>query len=128
VTTDAPDIPERVLRFISESIHTVPQLEALLLLWQEPEKSWSADEIASRTYVSLETGQQILRSLQARQLATGDGTHYRYSPAWDSSGTLMAEVSRTYRRHLVRITTFIHTGPSTSVRDFARAFDFKKDR
>lgn len=129
MTKDAPDISETVLRFISERIDTVPQLEALLLLWQEPGKSWTAEEIARRVYVSPETARQILRSLQARQLATDeDGPCYRYSAAWDGSGTLMAEVASTYRRHLVRIATFIHSGASASVRDFARAFDFKKER
>ncbi len=117
------------MRFLSERIDTVPQLEALLLLWQEPGKSWGAAEIAGRVYVSLETGQQILRSLQARQLATNDGgTSYRYSAEWDGSGALMAEVASTYRRHLVRIATFIHSRGSASVRDFARAFELKKDR
>lgn len=129
VTTDTPDIPERVLRFLSERIDAVPQLEALLLLWQEPSKAWSVDEIARRVYVSPETSQQILRSLQTRQLAiSDDGAGYRYSAAWDGSGTLMAEVASTYRRHLVRIATFIHSGASASVRDFARAFHLKKDR
>lgn len=129
VTSDAPDIPERVLHFISKHIDSVPQLEALLLLWQEPHKAWSVDEIASRVYVSRELGQQILRSLQSRQLAMqDDGDVYRYSAAWDASGTLMAEVVSTYRRHLVPIATFIHSRGSASVRDFARAFDLKKDR
>jgi hypothetical protein len=129
VTKDIPEISERVLRFLSERIDTVPQLEALLLLWQEPSKPWGAAEIAGRVYVSPETGQQILRSLQARQLAISDGEiSYRYSADWDGSGTLMAEVASTYRRHLVRIATFIHSRGSASVRDFARAFDLKKDR
>ncbi len=129
MTKDAPDIPERVLRFISETIDTVPQLEALLLLWEEPDKSWSPDEIASRVYVSREVSQQILRSLETRQLAINEvDARYRYSAAWDSSGTLMPDVASTYRRHLVRIATFIHSGASTSVRDFARAFNLKKDR
>ena len=127
MTTDAPDIPERVLRFLAETVDTVPQLEALLLLWQEPGKSWSAEEIAGRVYVSPETGQQILRSLETRRLAVSEGGSYRYSSAWDGSGTLMAEVASTYRRHLVRIATFIHSGASASVRDFARAFNLKKD-
>ena len=33
-----------------------------------------------------------------------------------------------YRRHVVRIATFIHAGASQAVREFARAFDLKKER
>jgi hypothetical protein len=129
VTTDATDISDRVLRFLAENIDTVPQLEALLLLWQEPSKSWTADEIAGRVYVTRETGQLILRALQARRLATSDDLLlFRYSKDWDESGTLIDELATTYRRHLVRIATLIHNGASSSVRDFARAFDLKRDR
>jgi hypothetical protein len=127
---NAPEISERVLRFIAESVDSVPQIEALLLLWQEPDKGWSVDDIAARIYVTRETAQSILRSLQVRQLATFDNpaSSYRYSAAWDTSGTLMAEVAAVYRRQLVRVTTIIHSGASSSVRAFARAFDLKKDR
>ncbi len=129
MTTDAPNISDRVLRFLAGNIDTVPQLEALLLLWHEASKSWTADEIAGRVYVTRETAQLILRSLQVRRLATGDDqAQFRYSKEWDESGTLMDEVATTYRRHLVRIATLIHNGASSPVRDFARAFHLKRDR
>jgi len=126
---DAQELPERVLRFIAEQIDSVPQLEALLLLWREPDRWWNADEIASRVYVSREVGQHVLRSLTARQLATFDAASgYRFFCAGDDSLTLLAEVDSAYRRHLVTITKLIHSGASSSVRDFARAFELKKDR
>jgi hypothetical protein len=53
---------------------------------------------------------------------------YRYNPQWDASGEVMPEVAAAYRRHLVPIATFIHSRASTAVREFARAFDLKKDR
>jgi hypothetical protein len=40
----------------------------------------------------------------------------------------MPEVAASYRRHLVPLATFIHSRASTAVREFARAFDLKKDR
>jgi hypothetical protein len=40
----------------------------------------------------------------------------------------MPEVAAAYRRHLVPLATFIHSRASTAVREFARAFDLKKDR
>ena len=53
---------------------------------------------------------------------------YRYNPQWDPSGQVMPEVAAAYRRHLVQLATFIHSRASTAVREFARAFDLKKDR
>ncbi|HEX7114626.1 MAG TPA: hypothetical protein VF193_05805 [Steroidobacter sp.] len=127
----SPDVPEAVWQFIAEKIDTVPQLEALLLLWENPNRAWTAGEMAQRIYVKPEAAAQILEALQRRQLASAEGeeeVRYRYNPGWDTKGTLMAEVVRAYRRHLVPIATFIHSGASSSVREFARAFNLKKER
>jgi hypothetical protein len=126
-----PGIPEKVLQFIAAKIDTVPQIEALLLLWENPQHDWSEQELASRIYVSSEDAASILQALQRRQLialAGATSSTYRYSSDWDPSGELMAEVAETYRRHLVPLTTYIHSRASSAVREFARAFDLKKDR
>jgi hypothetical protein len=126
----ATEIPDRVLRFLAERIDTVPQLEALLLLWQDPERPWSEEEIAARVYVSRAAAAATLQALHRQQLVTIDGNppRYSYNASWDTTADLMAEVAHQYRRHLVRIATFIHSGASISVREFARAFDLKKER
>jgi len=36
-------------------------------------------------------------------------------------------VDETYRREVVRVSTLIHSKPSSPVRDFARAFRFTKE-
>lgn len=123
-----PEISARVLEFLAQKIDSVPQLEAVLLLWQAPEKPWRAEEVAARLYVSPEQASAILRALQLRQLAQADDQGaYRYSAAWDGTGTLMSEVAETYRRNLVHMTRIIHAGASAAVRDFARAFNLKDD-
>jgi hypothetical protein len=104
----SPEIPARVLQFLAERIDTVPQLEGLLLLWEDPQRLWSEEELAGRIYVG--------RAVAAT------------NPQWDPSGEVMAEVAAAYRRHLVPLATFIHSRASTAVREFARAFDLKKDR
>lgn len=123
-----PDVPDEVWQFIAEKIDTVPHLEALLLLWENQNSVWSEDEIAARIYVSRDAAAGILQALQRRQLVSveaGPPPRYRYNPAGDAS-SLMPRVVVAYRRHLVPIATFIHTGASSSVREFARAFDLKK--
>jgi hypothetical protein len=125
-----PNIPERVLAFIAHKIDTVPELEALLLLWQERDKCWRPEEIAERLYVARDVALAVLRALHSRQLALHDSQTglYRYSAEWDASGTLMAEVADTYRHNLVRVATLIHSRASSAVREFARAFEWKTDR
>lgn len=126
---EAPVIPSRVLGFLAEKIDTVPQLEALLLLWQDPARCWRAEQIGARLYVSEQSASAILRSLQMQGLAACDQDGaFCYCPAWDGSGDLMAEVALAYRHNLIYIATLIHSRGSSAVRAFARAFDLKKDR
>jgi hypothetical protein len=129
--TTSPQIPGRVLQFLAERIDTVPQLEALLLLWENPQRLWSEEELAARIYVGRPVAATILQALQRQQLVTcesGPAQRYGYNPQWDPSGEVMPEVAAAYRRHLVQLATFIHSRASTAVREFARAFDLKKDR
>jgi len=122
-------IPDNVLQFVSERIDTVPQMEALLLLWENQTRAWDEDEIGARIYVTPDVAAEIMRTLQRRQLIHADGVNrYRYNPAWDRTGVLMAQVATEYRRHLVAMATLIHSKAPSSVREFARAFDLKKER
>jgi hypothetical protein len=128
---DAPDVPPRVLQFIADKIDTVPELEALLLMWESPARAWLDEEIARSVYVTTHAAMGILQSLERRNLVCGDEhqpRRYAYSNSWDTCGDLMAEVAAAYRRHLIQVATFIHSNGSASIREFARAFDLKKDR
>jgi hypothetical protein len=126
---NSPQIPANVLQFIAERIDTVPQLEALLLLWESPpQHAWTEEELAGRIYVSRQVAAQTLQALQRQNLIVAESTQYRYNPQWDPTGQLMPEVAAAYRRHLVQLATFIHSRASTAVREFARAFDLKKDK
>jgi hypothetical protein len=128
--TASLEIPARVLQFLAERIDTVPQLEALLLLWENPQRPWTEEELAARIYVGQPVAAPILQALLRQQLVTDEAgsAGYRYNPQWDPSGEVMPEVASAYRRHLVPLATFIHSRASTAVREFARAFDLKKDR
>ena len=83
----SPEIPARVLQFLAERIDTVPQLEALLLLWENPQRLWSEEELAARIYVGRPVAATILQALQRQQLATAEpasAVRYRYNPQWDA--------------------------------------------
>lgn len=123
-------ISQQVLQFIAEQIDTVPQLECLLLLYQHRNHVWIADEIAARIYISPQVAREVLETLQRRELiaSEGDPPRYRFNPGGTASDELIGEVASEYQRHLVRLTTFIHSKAPASVREFARAFELKKER
>ena len=124
------ELPEDVLRFLQDRIDSVPHLEAVLLLWERPERSWTREEMASRLYLPAEADAQLMEDLARSGLAefaVESPRTYRYSPAWDDGG-LMAKVAAAYSRQLVTVARLLHAKASPGVREFARAFHLKKDR
>jgi hypothetical protein len=121
------DIPDDVLEFVARRIDSVPHLEALLLFFDNPDKVWTAADIASRVYVGRETARDILNDLARHSFVTArepDG--FCYERTWDEAG-LMPRVAETYRRHLVLVAELIHAKAApTAVQEFARAFKFTK--
>jgi DNA-binding MarR family transcriptional regulator len=125
-----PAISQHVLQFIAQQIDTVPQLECLLLLYEHDNDAWIPEKVAARIYTSPQVARAILDTLQRRGLvaAEGDPQRYRFAPGGTASRELVRDVAEEYQRNLVPIATFIHSKASASVREFARAFDLKKDR
>ena len=120
-----------VYEYILEKIESVPHLEAVILLWNSRPVGWSAEELASRLYVSSERTAQILQDLirqQFVQQSAATPPRFSYLPRSEEQNDWMFRVDTAYRREIVRISTMLHSKASPSVREFARAFRFKKDR
>ena len=129
--TQSPEPEDEVYTFVLDQIETVPHLEALLLLWNSRPQPWSVENLAKRLYVSREIVDVLLEGLMGRGLivcvqGTPDG--YRYESSSIAQDQLLSTLDLTYRRETVRISMMIHSKPSSSVREFARAFRFTKER
>ena len=121
---------QRVDQFIVDEIDSVPHLEALLILWNSRPKQWSVEELSGFLYVPREVTQIILAELSHRNLISaqpGASETYFCDPPSEETQKLLRDVDRTYRKELVRVSQMIHSKASAAVRDFARAFRFKKD-
>ncbi|HEV2322992.1 MAG TPA: hypothetical protein VGS10_03470 [Terracidiphilus sp.] len=125
-------VPDRqqVDRFIVDEIDSVPQLEALLLFWNNRPKVWSCESMAKALYVSPDVTREILKHLVQRRLIAemnGAGEEFALATEDEERQHLLASVDIVYRRELVRISNMIHSKASRGVRDFANAFRFKKE-
>jgi len=123
------DIPPDILAFLSNRIDSVPELETLLMMSARPDHAWTVDDVAARTYTSAPTSRAVIEALQRRGLIALQecGQGYRFRPYDPADVALVSRVSAYYRDNLVRVATLIHDRASASVKEFARAFDFKKD-
>jgi hypothetical protein len=121
----------QVDRFILVQIDSVPQLEALLLLFNSQPKTWSIEEMAKSLYVRGELAARILDSLLQRNLIALDSKGpnvFLYSAENEQRNRLLEAVDAIYRKDVVRISSMIHSKGSAGVREFARAFRIKKDK
>jgi hypothetical protein len=120
-----------IIRFIADQIDSVPQLEALLLVWNTRPAIWTPEELGKRLYVSNELGHDLLQELVRKRLITGiqgAGEGYRYVSASEEPDALIARLDEIYRREVVRVSNMIHAKPASALRDFARAFRFTKEK
>jgi hypothetical protein len=121
-------IPNEVEQFLLAAIDTVPHLEALLLIFQSPATVWTVEELAKRIYVSAPQAAFVLDDLTRRQLVTcvqQSPAKYQFIARSPEQTDLLHKVEQAYRTQLVQVARFIHSKPSASVRDFARAFRLK---
>jgi hypothetical protein len=86
--------------------------------------------MARSLYVRSEAAAKILDSLVQRNLIAMRPENpgiYLYNPDIEGKNRLLQHVDAVYRKEVIRISSLIHSKASAGVRDFARAFRFKKD-
>lgn len=123
-------IPNDVRQFILESIDSIAQLEALLLLRGSPNEEWSAQKIAQRLYISEPGAISLLTRLNAEGLISFSNDKpplYRYQPDSSNLTRIVDRLAETYSKHLVPVTNLVHSKPRTRIREFADAFNLRKD-
>jgi hypothetical protein len=126
---DPVALADDLRQFIIEKIDSVPHLEALLLIWEHPEQRWTADALAKFLYVKPGAARAIALDLIRHGCIrkAGSADIYEVDASWDRQGDFMRRLATAYRSLLIPITTLIHSKASAAVRDFAKAFQFKKD-
>lgn len=125
-------IPEDVSRFILESIDSVAQMEALILVRSQPDHKWTASDLAKRLYIREEETTELLSRLCASGFLIVDKGEersvYCYRPSSVELRALADRLSEVYAKHLVPVTNLIHSKPKTRVQEFADAFKLRRDK
>jgi hypothetical protein len=121
------EVAEHVRRFIVETVDSVPELEALLLLRAHRDRPWSAAEAGARLYVSVTVAAHVLATLASRGVLVAEGSGYRYAPARPELDAVIADLASAYASQLIAVTRLIHGKPAPSVLQFADAFRLRKE-
>ena len=126
----ASGIPNDVAQFVAEHIHSLEQLEVLLLLRASAPREWDGATIARELRFDPGSAAKRLADLAARGLATAideaKGT-YRYEPVPPEQDDLVRRLAEAYDQRRVSVITLIFSKPSDTIRSFADAFRLRKD-
>jgi len=121
-------LPE-VRQFIAIHIHSIEQLEVLLVLCESSAKSWSAAEVYRKVQSSEKSVTDCLESFRYSGLATlsPEGL-YRFSPDEAGLNGIASALSQAYRERRVSVIECIYKRPSDTIQNFANAFRLRKER
>lgn len=123
----AGPLSEPVRELIARRIDSVADLEALLLLCNEPGQAWTSGSVARRLYIDEARAAATLLRLEQRGLvaACPDGG-WRYAPETPALADAVQGLRDVYSQRLVAITTLIHGKPARGIEEFARAFVIRR--
>jgi hypothetical protein len=129
--TEEP-FPDDVRQFVADYIHSVAELEVLLLLRGSGSRCWCADEVAASLYTSSEMAGTQLADLSARGLLRYQSDEvpprYQYHPQNPGLEQLVSQLDEVYQQRRVSVITMIYSKPVDKVRTFADSFRLRKDK
>jgi hypothetical protein len=117
-----PYVPDEVREFITKHIATVPQIEALLLIWSSPEKRWNLRQVAARIYTSDAEAARALDGLCAGGLLVQREGNFTLDSSAENVD-MIRKLKEVYARCLIPVTDVIHgkSRGETSAAGFLRA-------
>jgi Mn-dependent DtxR family transcriptional regulator len=121
-----PSLPEPVRELILRRIDSVAELEALLLLFNEPQRPWEVSAVARRLYIGEAQATAALRHLHSRGLARAQDDRWRFEPDEPALTDVVRALSELYTQRLVVITALIHGKTGRGIEEFARAFVLRR--
>lgn len=119
-------IADDLREFILRNIDSIAQLEALMLLRNDPSSRWDAAALARRLYVSSQESADLLQRLSADGLLEQVDGDFQYGCRTAELRSLVDRLALTYSAHLIPVTLLIH-GKPRRIREFAEAFKLRKE-
>lgn len=122
-------IPEDIKAFILDHVDSIAELEALLVLRENPYQGWDCKEVADRIYCDENTTAGILKKLTRHGLIapdSGSPHRFRYQQSRPEITDILNRLAAVYARYVVPLTTLVHQKSKGNIKSFADAFKLKK--
>jgi hypothetical protein len=121
--------PHELKQFIAQHVESLAQLEALIILRQNPQQHWHSPELAQRLYITPDMCEAILADLERRGFAArpAGGPAYHYETRDAALDRLVGELATLYQQRRVAVITEIYSKPVHKVQTFADAFRLRRE-
>jgi hypothetical protein len=116
-------LPPEVERIIARHVHSVEQMEILLLLRKRREP-WTADATARELRIDASSAQRRLEELTEAGFLTGADGAFLYAVTGELDRDV-EQLQRCYTERRVAVITAIFSRPNDRLRSFSDAFRFK---
>lgn len=123
-------IPPDVRRFVAEQITSADQLDILLLMHAQPERSWTARQVSEAVFTVPTLATMRLEELVARGLLTSTGgpdPAYRYEPVSGELRDRLDGLASAYRANRVGVIQLVFQKPADPLQSFSDAFRLRRD-
>ncbi|MEK8088535.1 hypothetical protein [Thermithiobacillus plumbiphilus] len=124
--------PQEINDFLIKHIHSVEQLEILLLLHRDTGRSWTAIEIAQELRGDRQSVENRLQDLCAQRMlactSSNDEHHYYFNESDTELNRKVAGLSHIYAERRMSVINLIFSKPIDNIRVFADAFRLRKDK
>ncbi len=119
-------VPREARDLIARHIHSVAQLETLLLMRSRAGEETTAEDVGRDQKIGLDMAEGMLADLVQRGFLMRSGEKFVYEPTADVAAQIdvLAEAYKGYR---VSVINLIFSRPDESVQSFADAFRVRKD-
>lgn len=113
--------------FIREHIHSVEQLEVLLLL-RATGREWTALAVSQEIRTERSSAEARLKDLESRGFLTRSGEGYAYKPKTEELGQKVSALASAYAERRYTVINQIFSNPVDRIRTFAEAFELRKKK
>jgi|SRR5580698_4722494 predicted transcriptional regulator len=123
------ELSEGLRRFIKQYITSLEQLEILLLLYEEPDRPWTIEEVYKVTQTNHASVAERLKTLAASGLVIAEGTDhpiFRFRPGPTELTRRISELQKAYTLSKYKVVEAIFSAPRDQAQKFADSFKIRR--
>ena len=120
-------LPVAVRKLIRRHVHSVGELELLMLLHAESDRSWSVGEICDALGCPPSWAEAQLAAMDEGGLVEGAGDSWRFAPANTELAEATAALHEAYRLQSREVVRYVFATPGRDLKAFSDAFRLRKE-